>query len=167
MASEGQQSTSSELKRSYGITEVHREVYTGGPIALDRDLNHLFCPAGENLNVLNLDTGRVIQVIKGVRNDLIIDNFVLFYLTHLKSAIRSTPFFFYSKFTDSALVRRCARHSSGMQSQERSARRRLRHWSRASLYTPRRDVDAETRVARRSAGEWQYECPHPDLVAGD
>mgnify|MGYP006996233084 CR=1 FL=1 len=66
MTSEVKQTTSNDLKRSYGIAEVHREVYTGGPIAMDRDLNHLFCPAGENLNVLNLDTGRVIQVIKGV-----------------------------------------------------------------------------------------------------
>jgi hypothetical protein len=53
----------SQLKTSFTVQYVHKEIYTGGPLALDDELYCLFCPAASVVNVLDLQTGRVLQTL--------------------------------------------------------------------------------------------------------
>jgi U3 small nucleolar RNA-associated protein 13 len=52
-----------QLKTSFVVQYVHKEIYTGGPVALDDKLCYLFCPDGSVVNLLDLQTGRIVQTL--------------------------------------------------------------------------------------------------------
>jgi hypothetical protein len=56
-----------QLKTTFTVQYVNKEIYTGGPLAFDEEFFCLFCPAGSLINVLDLQSGRVIQTLSQER----------------------------------------------------------------------------------------------------